>query len=114
MLATSPDCTAWRAISGALQRASGTCCWLGNSQARALICTTTSGGKRPGPTRSGKFLQARQAFGEEALAPQADHFAAGIQAPGNFIISQSIGRMEDHSSARDLKIRQRIFGRTPG
>src|SRR5208283_6154404 len=114
MLATSPEATAWRAISGTLQRDKGTCCWLGNSQARALICTTTSGGKRPGAARSREFLQASQAFGEESLAPQADHFAACIQAPGNFIIGQSFGGMKDHSGARNLKIRQRIFGGAPG
>ena len=36
------------------------------------------------------------------------------QAPGNFIIGQSFGSMEDHSGAGHLKIRQRIFIGTPG
>jgi hypothetical protein len=50
-------------------------------------------------------MQASQAFGEEALAPQADDFAPRIQAPGDFIIGQTFGGMEDHSGAKNLKIR---------
>jgi hypothetical protein len=59
------------------------------------------------------LLQAGQAFGEESFAPQTDHFAACIQAPGNFIIGQSFGGMEDHPGTRDLKIWQRIFAGAP-
>ena len=47
----------------------GTPCVAGSSQARALTCTTSSGGKNPGTPRAGAFFQTRQAFLKEALAP---------------------------------------------
>jgi len=58
----------------------------GSSHAKALTCTTSSGGKRPGATRSGTFFQTCQAFLKEALAPQANHFTASIQALSDLII----------------------------
>ena len=81
----------------------------GSSHAKALTCTTSSGGKRPGATRSGTFFQARQALLEESLAPLADDFAPGIQALSDLIVGQALGGVEDHLGADNLKIRQRIF-----
>src|SRR6266699_403274 len=44
----------------------------GSLHAKALTCTTTSGGKRQVATRSGTFFQTCQAFLKESLAPQAN------------------------------------------
>jgi hypothetical protein len=81
----------------------------GSSHAKALTCTISSGGKRPGATRSGTFFQSRQALFEEAFAPLANNFSPGIQATSDFIIGQTLSRIENHLGAENLKIRQRIF-----
>jgi len=70
----------------------------------------SSGGKRPGATRSRTFLQAGQSLFEEALAPLADDFPASIQTVSDLIVGQTLGRMEDHLGAEHLKIWQRILG----
>ena len=93
-----------------LQRDSGTSCVAGNSQAKALTCTTSSGGKRPGATRSGTFFQSQQAFLKESLSPLANDFTAGVQASSDLVIGPAFGGVEDHSGANDLAIWQRIFG----
>src|SRR5256712_12470572 len=96
MLATKPVAQAWRASSGALQRDNGCCSVAGNSQARALTCTTTSGGKRPGAPGSWEFLQPAEPLGEKAFAPQADDFAAGVQALGQLGVGEGFRGPEDH------------------
>src|SRR5947208_10648836 len=103
--ATKPLWQTCRVSSAKLQRESGRACWAGGSHARALTCTTSSGGKRPGPTRSGTFFQARQAFLKEALAPKADDLPPRNQAFSDLIIRQTLGRMENHSGTNHLKIR---------
>jgi len=70
-----------------------------------LTCTTSSGGKGPGATRSGTFFEPRQALLEETFAPQADDLAASVQAFGDLVIGEAFGGMEDHSGADNLKIR---------
>jgi len=69
----------------------------------------SSGGKRPGATRSGTFLQPGQAFLEKTFAPLANDLATGVQAFSDLVIGQTLGCMEDHFGANHLKIRQRIF-----
>jgi len=57
MVATSPAWRTCRPRSATLQRDSGIPCVAGNSQARALTCTTRSGGEtggRPGRDRSSR------------------------------------------------------------
>jgi hypothetical protein len=81
----------------------------GNSQASALTCTTSSGGKNPGTTRAGTLLQTGQSFFEEALSPQAHNFATSVEASGDLIVGQALGGKKNHSGAQNLKIRQRIF-----
>lgn len=78
---------------------------LGNSQAMALTCTTTSGGKSPGATGAGEFLQPLEAFFEKSLSPHADHLTAGIQTLGDLVIGPALGRKQDHLGPDDLKIR---------
>ena len=82
----------------------------GSSQAKALTCTISSGGKRPGATRSGAFFQPGQSLFEKALAPLADDFPAGVQAAGDLVIRPTFGRMENHLGAEHLKIWRRISG----
>ena len=48
MLATNPDWRTWAARSALIHREMGNPKVAGNSQAKALTSTTTSGGKRPG------------------------------------------------------------------
>src|SRR2546425_10922394 len=107
MLATTPVAQAWRASSGALQRANGCCSVAGNSQARALTCTTTSGGKRPGAPGSWEFLQPAEPLGEKAFAPQADDFAAGVQALGNLGGGEGFGGQENHLCSGEAEKRER-------
>jgi len=97
--------------SSRLQRESGMWWVAGSSHARALTCTTTSGGKRPGATRSGTFLQPGQALFEEAFAPLADDFPAGIQATSDVVVGEALRRVEDHLGTENLIIRQRILDR---
>ena len=57
--ATNPHRCASRTISAQLSRDSGSPRGAGSSQARALICTTSSGGKNPGAARAWALFQAR-------------------------------------------------------
>src|SRR3989442_6339233 len=111
MLATKPVAQAWRASSGALQRDNGCCSVAGNSQARALTCTTTSGGKRPGAPGSWEFLQPAEPLGEKAFAPQADDFAAGVQALGNLGVCEGLRGQEEHLRSEHLPIREHGYCR---
>src|SRR5450756_2540228 len=105
MVATNPNCRACCATSATLNRDNGEPRFAGNSHARALICTTTSGGKSPGATRARLILQPRQALFEKALAPQAHDFAPRMQGRRDLVVAQALGREEDHLGANDLIIR---------
>src|SRR5450631_1288355 len=75
IVATNPNCRACCATSARLKRDRGAPSEAGNSHASALICTTTAGGKSPGPAWACVIFQSSQAFLVEALAPQAYYFA---------------------------------------
>jgi hypothetical protein len=92
-------------MSRVLSRDKGNSNEAGSSQASAFTCTTISGGKNPGPTGTGSFLQPGQPLLKEALAPQADHLAARTEAVGDLIISQAVRGQQDHSRAQHQKIR---------
>ena len=96
-----------------LQRNRGWSRSAGGSQAKARTWTTSSGGKGPRATGTGEFLKASQAALEEALAPQADDFAAGVEAAGDGVIAEVLGGEQDHPGASDLKVRQRIASGAP-
>src|SRR5439155_24076897 len=110
MVATSPERCASATNLGTLQRASG--CWrrLGSSHARALTCTTTSGGKSPGAPGTWPLFQAGEALLEKPLAPQAHHLAPGMQGAGDLIVGAVLGGQQDHLGADNHEIRQRILG----
>jgi hypothetical protein len=59
------------------------------------------------------FFQPCEAVGEKALAPERDHLTASVQARGDLVVGHALGCMENHLGTLDLKIRQRIFSRTP-
>src|SRR5581483_3083537 len=86
MRATKPCATDCRAISVVEKRAKGKSCCAGNSQARALICTTSCGGKS-GRTPTACLLdQTRRTLGVIALAPLRDDLAWQRQARGDLAI----------------------------
>jgi hypothetical protein len=59
------------------------------------------------------FFQSCETISEKTLAPKGDYFAARIQTRSDLIVGHAFGRVEDHLGPLDLKIRQRIFCRTP-
>ena len=81
----------------------------GNSQAMAFTCTTTSGGKNPGAARARSFLQASQAFVEEAFAPKADHVASHGERGSDLVIGAALSGQENHLGSEHRKLWQCIF-----
>jgi hypothetical protein len=112
MRATRPERCACCATSATLSRDKGKPKVAGNSHASALISTVSSGGKDPRASRAHSFLKTRQSFLEEALAPLADYLASRVQAHGDLVVVHTVGGHQDHPGSNNLKIRQRIFGRT--
>jgi hypothetical protein len=92
-----------------LKRESGTPSVAGNSQARALTWTTTSGGKSSGTARARTLVEAGQAFIEEAFAPQADDVSADGQRGRNLVIAEALGRGQHDAGAEHLTVWQRIL-----
>src|SRR6266545_5939298 len=109
MRATMPDRCASRTISAVLSRESGRPSVAGSSHASALIWTTSSGGKSPGPTRARALLQAGHALLEEPLAPLADDFPPRREGGGDLVVGEPLRREQDHLGPTHLKIRQRIL-----
>src|SRR5579863_4567863 len=108
MSATMPRAATSVAMSGMCRRDSGTPSRDGNSQARALTATTTSGGKDRGSTAPGALLQAGQALLEEALAPLRHDLAAGVQPQRDLVVVVAIGGHEHDLGPHHISIRQRI------
>jgi hypothetical protein len=50
---------------------------------------------------------------KESLSPHAHHLPASIQARGDLVVAQSLGGEENHTGAKNLKIRQRILRGNP-
>ena len=94
-----------RQVLATLKRESGRSAGAGSSHARALTCTTTSGGKRARSPGSRLILQSRQTLLEKPFAPLANDFAARMQARSNLVVAQATGGEEDHLGADDLIIR---------
>src|SRR5512134_2636806 len=96
-VATRPQRWASRTMSAVLKRESGRPSLDGNSQAMALTCTTTSGGKNRGATRSRALFQACQALVKEAFAPKTNDVAAHRQGGSDFVIGEPLRSQEDYS-----------------
>ena len=95
--------------SDTLQRERGAPARLGNSQARALTCTTSSGGKSPGAPRALAVFQTRQTLLKEALSPQADDLASGAEVFSDLIVGEALMSQKNHLGTDNHKIRQRIL-----
>lgn len=109
MVATMPERCASRTMSVVLKRERGKPRVTGNSQAMAFTCTTTSGGKNPGAARARSFLQASQAFVEEAFAPKADHVASHGERGSDLVIGAALSGQKNHLGSEHRKIWQCIF-----
>lgn len=70
---------------------------------------TISGGKSSGATRAIGVLQSGQALLKEALTPFTDDIPSDMQMLSDLVIGESLGSEQDHLSALNLKIRQRIL-----
>jgi hypothetical protein len=103
--AVSPQERTGAPSSATLQRERGAPTRRGNSQAIALTCTTSSGGKNPGPARAFGVLQPGQSFFEEPFSPTADDLASRAEAVGDLIIGEALLSEENHFGAGDHKIR---------
>jgi hypothetical protein len=102
--AVRPQARTWEPSSATLQREKGSPTRLGNSQARALTCTTSSGGKTPGSAGALAVFQTCQPFFEEAFSPAADDLASSTEAIGDLIVGEALLSEENHLGAGDCKI----------
>jgi hypothetical protein len=59
------------------------------------------------------FFQPWEAVGKKALAPKRNHLTASVQTGGDLVVGHTFGGVENHFGTLDLKIRQRIFSRSP-
>src|SRR5260370_38003286 len=105
ILATMPRAMASRARSWRLNRDRGNSVSEGSSQARALTCTTTSGGKNGRSPGSWFVLQTGQASLKESFAPLANDLARGRETGGNLVIGAALRGQEDYLGAKDRIIR---------
>jgi hypothetical protein len=89
-----------RRISERESRDSGNCKRCGSSQARALTCLTTLGGKEGGSAAPRLSLEARKSREGESLAPLADNLARSVPASSDDVIGEPF-RREQHDLRSD-------------
>src|SRR5512134_859327 len=104
-VATRPRARTSRRRSGTDQRATGTPASMGRSHAIRFTSTTTLGGKAGCPPASRLLVEAGETVAEKALAPFADDLARRIQASGNDVVREPVGREQDELGANDVPIR---------
>src|ERR1035437_2933489 len=109
---TMSRATATRAISETERRASGSPRLAGRSQARALISTTTRGGKGPRPAASGAIAKARLTLLEVALAPAAHGLADRPESLGDLVVAETISRKDHALGSQDLASGGRLATRS--
>ena len=102
--AVRPQARTWEPSSATLQREKGAPTRLGNSQAMALTCTTSSGGKSPGAAGPWAVFQTGQPFFEESFSPAADDLAPSAEAIGDLIVGEALLGEEHHLGAGYRKI----------
>jgi hypothetical protein len=68
------------------------------------MATTRLGGKERWAPAAGSFLQTPQPFSEEALAPLANTLARRVQARGDGIVVETLGRVQHDFGANDISI----------
>jgi hypothetical protein len=69
------------------------------------MATTTLGGKLRWAPGSRFFLEAGEAFPEEALAPLANDLPRGIKPCGDAVIIEALGGVEDNLGSDYITIR---------
>jgi len=94
--ATIPRATTSLAKSWRLNRERGNSVWAGSSQASALTCTTTSGGKNGRSPGSWFVLQTGQPLLKEAFAPFAHDLARNRKAGSNLVIGTTLSGQKDY------------------
>jgi hypothetical protein len=105
MCATTPRLIASRTKSSRLKRDSGRPLVAGSSQAIALICITTSGGKT-GRTPGACFIvQACTSLIEKSLTPLADDLSRRRKTLPNLLIRKPVRGQENNLGAEDSIIR---------
>src|SRR5947208_16929404 len=89
------------ARSSRLQRVARCSCSSALLLARLTTRRRSSGGNAPGPARARRVLQARQARGGEALAPQSDGVAVAAEFGGDALVGGpvGVGGPQDESAA---------------
>ena len=102
--AVNPQARTWEPSSATLQRERGAPTRLGNSQAMALTCTTSSGGENPRSAGAFGVFQTGQSFFEEPFSPAADDFASRAEPVGDLVVREALLGEEDHLGASDHKI----------
>src|SRR5438046_10684837 len=105
ILATRPRRIISPTKSSRLKRESGRPLSLGSSQARALTCMTSSGGKTGRAPSERQVFETFQAFLEEAVAPFAHDLARQGNAQRDLIIAQTTRRHQNDFGSDDVKVR---------
>src|SRR6266702_2390949 len=105
ILATMPRWVTSRTKSWQLQRESGCPVSLGNSQAMALTCMMSSGGKTGRAPGTRQILQTCQSFLKEALAPFTDDLSGQRHVRADLVIVESLGGQQDNFGAGYMIIR---------
>jgi hypothetical protein len=103
--ATKPQWSTSARISGTCSLDRGRPRRCGNSQAMALISTTTSGGENRRSTMPGALLKPGDSFFEEPFAPLRHDFSAGVQARRDLIIAESLSREQDDLGSYYISVR---------
>jgi hypothetical protein len=67
------------------------------------------GGKAGCAPASRLLVEAGETFAEKPLAPLADDLARRIQASGNEVVRQPVGRQQDEFGANDVTSEFRLF-----
>src|SRR5581483_3199515 len=107
--ATSPCLTASRAISLPESRARGKPSRVGSSQARALTCTTSSGGKgRRAPTPC-PIGQTGCALVKVTLPPLRDDLTWQAKSRSDLTVGVAVAGQQDNLRPHDLLIRGGVF-----
>jgi hypothetical protein len=77
----------------------------GTSQAGALACATTRGGRTRRSAPAGKILEPRDSFSEETLPPLAHDLPRHAERPSDLRVLAAFGGEENEPGAHDVPIR---------
>jgi hypothetical protein len=92
-------------MSAILRRDSGKFNFVGSSHAKALIATTTSGGKARRAASPVALLKAFQTVFEKSFPPLTHDLKGRVQPGGDLLILHALGRIERDFSPDHIDIR---------